>query len=203
MATYAELQSQIADDINRTDLNTQIQTAIKRAIKFYSRKRSYFNEMVATASTVADQEYYEDPTYNREMDTLSITVSGNKYLLKRRSFQEIESWSVTSTFTGVPTDWAQHRQQLRLYPIPDAVYTLTLSYQLDWADLSATSDTNAMTIEVPDLIEARARWWLLTRTIKDQQAAAEAKVEELQEWQAVEAETAKRIMTGRVRATDF
>jgi hypothetical protein len=42
MTTYSELQAELADELNRTDLTTQIQKAIQEAIRKYERKRTYF-----------------------------------------------------------------------------------------------------------------------------------------------------------------
>lgn len=203
MSTYADLRARIEDDINRTDLTTQVQKAINRAIAFYSRKRMYFNEEIATASTVANQEYYQIPTYLKEIDSLVITVNSTKYDLVRRTQQWFDSISQNTSYTGRPTDFCTYKQQIRLYPIPDAVYTLTISYQKGYADLSASADTNDFTTEAEDLIEARARWWLYSRIIKQPDNANIAKSEEMEALMQIKEETGRRLKSGTITPTYF
>lgn len=203
MATYAEMQSQIATDLHRTDLTTDIQTAINRAIDYYERKRTYFNEEEATASTVADQSNYAVPARNAEIDSVFITVSSNTYELERKTIKWIKEATVNTSYTGTPYYFAQHREEIHLYPIPDSVYQLTMQYQERLVDLSATSDTNVWTTNAPSLIEARSKWWINSRILRDAEAAALDKAEELDEWRVIQQETDRQLLSGKVRATDF
>ena len=51
MATWDDLISRIADDLNRADLNTQIGVAVNRAITHYQSERTWFNETTDTFTT--------------------------------------------------------------------------------------------------------------------------------------------------------
>ena len=202
MSTYLQMQQRIADDLDRTDLSSQIQKAITRAIKHYSRKRFWFNETTGTFSTVADQEWYSSiPTDIKEIDDAIITVSTNRqYPLDRRTNGYINTinWG-GNAWTGYPQDYAYFKGQIRLYPVPNDVYTITLFYQQEFAELSADADTNAWTTDAEDLIEARARWWLYKRVIRDFEEAREAKTEEAEALDILEEETIRQISTGRIR----
>src|SRR3990167_8249278 len=59
MTTLAVMKSQLADDLNRTDISTQIATAIESAIDHYRQTRFYWNETRgSTFATVASQSRY-------------------------------------------------------------------------------------------------------------------------------------------------
>lgn len=126
MTDYVTLQRRIWHELDRSDITADAQAAIQTAIRFYAHRRFYFNEERWTASTVANQEYYAVPLNFRNIDTLKLTVNANSYLLTERTWAEIENWAIAaSTFTGYPSDFAMQRNEIRLYPIPNAAYTMT------------------------------------------------------------------------------
>lgn len=203
MATYAELRARIEDDIDRTDLTSQVQKAINRSINFYNRKRTYFNEQQATTNTVSGTEYYAIPGDTKEIDSLVITVSNTKYELVRKPFLYIDKQSILTSNTGRPVFWALYKEEIRLYPIPDGAYTLTISYHKDYDNLSLSSDTNDWSLECEALIEARARWWVYTRILNDKNGAALARAEEIEEWRNIQSQTDKMLFSGRITGTQF
>jgi len=81
MSTYAEMQSKIADDLNRSDLTSQIQREINRAIRKYSRKPFWFNGQKFNFSVVANQQIYDSsdglPSDIRIIDAVMINQSPN------------------------------------------------------------------------------------------------------------------------------
>jgi hypothetical protein len=83
MSTYGEMQTTIADELDRSDLASQIQKAIKTAIKKYQRKRFFFNEARSlTFNTVDGQEFYtaadsSDIPNLLFIDTVKLTISGS------------------------------------------------------------------------------------------------------------------------------
>src|SRR5690606_16496709 len=88
---------------------------------------------------------------------------------------EMELLSDNSASTGEPYAWSYYNQEIRLYPIPDGVYTIRLqlgNYRL--TALASDSDTNAWLDEAYDLLKARAKYILYKNTIKDAALAAEA-----------------------------
>ena len=130
MTTYAVMQARIADELTRTDLTSQIQKAILSAIKHYERTRFYFNASVTdTFSTVANQEYYGSAANAKipnlvVIDALTVTNSSIKYALANVPFTSVEEMQ-NGAITGLPAAFCYYAQQIRLYPIPDAVYTVT------------------------------------------------------------------------------
>lgn len=134
MATWGQMKARIANEIARSDLTSEIAEAMKSAVRFYRyTERFWFGEYRSTFSTVAAQEWYTDAQTSYSLmylagdDSLTITENNIPQPLRKISFEEMEALSVGSTTQGIPTHYCFYRQQLRLYPVPDAVYTLTLS----------------------------------------------------------------------------
>lgn len=208
MSTFADMTSRIADDINRSDLTTQIGLAINRAIDFYAKKyRFWFNEATATFNTVASQVNYTSTdtsiTRIREIDFVKITInSSNTYELRPVTYMELQRDYSNTTITGQPMEYAYYKENFYLYDPPDAAYTITVSYVKDYADLSGSQD-NDFTTNAEDLIEARASWWVYTRLVKDYDAAAIAKQEEKEALESLIKETNRVKATGRTVATCF
>lgn len=210
MSTYGIMQDRIADELHRTDLTSQIQLAIISAIQHYESKQFWFNETRATASTIADQEYYELPLDFVEMVSLKLTDNGNIHTLTERTYEYIENAMTNTSYTGEPTDFAMYGDLLRLYPIPDAVYTLTISYKKTLADLSATADTNAWMTNGEELIRARAKADLKCGNLEDESAMQERQLnypffnsQERSVYMRLVSEATQRASSGRLTATNF
>lgn len=205
MSTFLQMKTRIADDLKRSDLATQIGVAINRAIEFYEKDRFFFNETSGTFVTVSGQESYGSadsiPSTIAEIDDVTLTQSStNIFPLDKTSFSSIRDLnSGGTTATGVPMDYAYYTEKFWLSPIPNGVYTVTVYFKKTYTQLSADGDTNDWTEEAEDLIEARARWWVNKRIIKDYEAAAEAKGEELEALSSLQSKTTMLISTGSVR----
>ena len=211
MSTYGELQTRIADELDRTDLTSQIQKAIQTAIDRYERKRFYFNEARSiTFNTVDAQEFYTSADQSDipnllMIDNVKLTISGSdKIDLDPRQYSELEYLSSNSTDDGgQPTAYAYYGKQLRLYPIPDAAYAVRVSGVFSLADLSATADTNAWMTDAEALIRSRAKRELLTHVIRDAEGAAAMAQAEAEELQSLIQATNARSSTGTLLATEF
>jgi hypothetical protein len=178
LATFLTIQTSIADYLNRTDLTSQIQTAINRAISSYSTKDFWFTQATATFPTIAAQEAYAVsdgiPSDLREITYLKMAVGTSNYRMKMRSIQFIEDRNINNT-TGRPSDFAFWAQKIYLNPIPSGIFTMTIYYRKNYVALSAGGDTNDFTntAEALNLIEAKALWWLNTYIIRDPIGAKE------------------------------
>lgn len=206
MSTYLELQTQIQNEINNTAAATTavVKSAILTAIAYYERERWWFTEgRTNTFATVASQELYSSSDASwiddvADLDELTITVNGYRYQLAARTWEWIDARSVTTTSVGQPSDFAYYAQQIRLYPIPDAVYTVRFSGAVPLAVLSADGDTNAWTTTAEALIRARAKWAIFKNTLMDADNAAAAKAEEQDEYGSLVWSNSRRIATGRI-----
>lgn len=211
MATYGDMQSRIANELlGRSDLVTEIQNAIQDAIKDYERQRFWFNELngVDLFNTVAGQEFYTsiDSAYIAsiaELDVVRILVYQNRYPLNRRDWQFMERVSISTTSRGLPVDFAYYAESIRLYPIPDRAYPISLFGTQRLATLADDGDSNAWTNEAERLIRNAAKRIIQTEVLYDPENAALAERAEAQALASLNAETQRRLGTGRIRPTTF
>lgn len=179
--TLATLQSEIADALNRTDLNSEITQAINAGIAYFAQRyKFWFNETTTTFATVASQFNYSSsdgvPTNIRSIDYLKIAInSTNNVPLIERTYDYIQTANV-GNLTGTPSDYAYFKENFWIYPVANAVYTLTLSYTKSYTDLSSGSDTNDFTNNAQDLLINYAQWYVYDHIIKDYSAADRADV---------------------------
>lgn len=79
MSTYTQLQSKIADDLNRTDLTSQIQREILRAIRKYASEPFWFSGKRFNFQAAIGQQYYDSadglPSDIRIIDYVSVNQS--------------------------------------------------------------------------------------------------------------------------------
>ena len=175
MADLATLKSRIASDLVRTDLTSQIAYAINDAIAEYQGRRFSFNQTRGTFSTVAGTDFYTTiPTDIAELDTVSLTVSGDTRPIRPASHDQLERLVTNTTSRGQPSLYAWYAEKLRLYPVPDAVYTVTLSYLQKIAAPSTDGTSNEWTTEAEQLIRACAKRILCRDVLRDQEAAMAA-----------------------------
>lgn len=206
MTTYLTMRTRIKDEyVNESLTDAQINNAIQSAIAHYQRERFYFIEDRAqTFTTVASQEFYTSsdnaniPNLSI-IDELTITANGVRYPLNERGWDWIDNISTTTTSISQPTDYCYYGQSIRLYPIPDAVYTIRISGLIRLATLSADSDTNAWMTDGEELIRQRAKWDLAANTLTADDLASRARDCELIAYAALKAETNRRLSRGGIR----
>jgi len=226
---YATLQKAIADELgDRQDLmsplsdsgltDSPIKNAIQSAIAKHERESFYFNELndVNLFNTVIGQELYTtaDSALIATMSDLlavHILIGGNRYILDRQPWQYIETVSVNPSVTGQPTDYAYLAESMRLYPIPNGVYPVTLTGTQRFAALVNDADSNAWTTDGYDLIRSEAKLLLARDVLHDPQIMAECKLAIYGDPSqpkddgflgALKGETARR-GKGRIRSTSF
>lgn len=206
--TYGTMQDRIADELSRSDLTSSIQNAIQTAIKYYERRRFYFNETQNSFSASASQEYYgsADATFIPSMaliDSLTITVNGTTYPVRSRTWAYIDQVQTNSGYVGDPTDYVYYNRQIRFYPIPQqSDRTFNISFIERFDTLSATTDTNAWMIDAEELIRCRAKYEIYMHKIQNAEKAGLMKAAEADALTVVEGETFGRI-SGKIRPTSF
>jgi hypothetical protein len=166
MTTFAEIKSRIASELHRTDLTTEIERAVKKAVQYYTSQRAYFNESSATFNTVANQTEYTTPaTGIVELDLVTMNVNGRIQEITPKPWQELAAQDQTS-WSGIPYYYGWRAESIRLYPKPNAIYTVTLYFVKEFDELSGDSDTNAWITDGEDLIVNRAKIMLYEGNIK-------------------------------------
>lgn len=218
MTAFGVMQTRIADEIVRDDLPNQIKYAINDAILQWEAKRFLFNEKRRRILTVAAQEYY-DLAYPTLLDSDgSALTSGEKVieldfityasnsgnpnpLTQRTQGWMDDNQNSTGTYTGRPDSYTIYGDQLRIFPVPDAVYTLSLSahVRLGPFPLVNTSDTNAWMTDAEAVIRQYAKMLIYRDNLRDEKGKSNA-AEGLQEaeW-ALTRKYAAKAHTGPVR----
>lgn len=205
MTTYADMRNRIADEIQDTNLNTQINFAIQDAIKLYQSKRFYFNQTSGTFVTVANQEFYgsaalADIPNIIEIDFMHINLNNTLLAMYPVDAASIDAAQNGSVVDDPPRKYAYYGQQIRLFGLPGTSgRTITLYYHTRLAALSGDSDTNAWMVDGEILIRQAAKRILNEDVVKDDEEAARAGQLEKNAFDALQAETAKRISNPYLR----
>lgn len=206
MTTYADMQARIADELNRDDLTSQIQLAIKSAIANLETRPFYWNEQRSYIDTAATQRIYELPDNFQGINSLTLTYNNYITLLEPRSWNYIEDITSTTQSQGPPRSYAIYDYQLFVYPIPDQVYRLTMGYFKRLEDVSATGSANAWMNprHGEEIVRTLAKVDLLENVIKGNGAFDQARVLGRRATQILanlNGENVQRTTTGRKRPT--
>lgn len=219
MATYADLQNRIADELGgRTDLLSPspnmtfspIQLAIQDSVSFWENERFYFNEYrtAGAFSTVVGQEFYTasdwaDIATIWHIDKLSVLISGNRYFMVPRTEQWMEDISINPSWSGQPVDYAYYNYQLRFYPIPNGVYPVNVLGTKKFTQLVNNADTNVWTNDAEPMIRATAKQYLYRDTILDDQKAASMGASAQQQFTSLKGGTFKKAASLKMQPTRF
>lgn len=198
MSTYVQLQSRIADDLDRTDLTSQIKQCILLAVQHYKNERFWFNEVKASAAASVGSAQVGAPSDILRLDHLYIVVSGIDIELKPSDLNSIIEFRPTGN--GRPTSYCYYENQFELDRLSDSAYTLHLYYLKELTALSADSDTNGWTTDGEDLIVFHAEKMLYANVIHDTAKAATAELQEMAALTAMRSLARARTTTGYTKA---
>lgn len=185
MSTYGAMQTRIADElVNDGDITTaQIKNAIQTAIADYAGEQFWFNETVGTFSTVASQELYTSvalsdiPTIIKILSLRIANTGSYATYINGVTNDTIEDMQ-DGTLFGQPRFYSRFANKIRLYPIPDAVYSMKISYISTLTALSADADTNAWMTDGEEVIRQAAKKRLATDILADDALAQRCAVME-------------------------
>ena len=173
MTTLGIMIDRIADELSRTDLNTQIGAAVRSAVNHYAGEPWWFAEyMDLTATTSTSLEFYPLPADFEHLETFQVVIGAQRIPCDPQAYDTIRRWQTNLVF-GQPTDYAIYNQQLILYPIPNAAYVTIMSYLQTVSTLTTTTCTNAMMTYGEELIRNRARADIQVNFLRDEAASAE------------------------------
>lgn len=197
------MRTNIATDLKRSGLDSDIDRAINKALQFYETENFWFSEATDTFSTVANQQSYTTTdtgiTDILQINKMTVTKNNIRYVLNPRTFQYIRDVNGNTSYKAYPADYALWDDKIWLYPTPDAVYTITVDYFQKFSDVSDDADENDLMIYGGDLIECRAKYILYSDLIEDDVAAAKANVREKEALMALQTRTAQYRATNTLR----
>lgn len=176
MSDFLALRTRILDELARTDLTSQAALAIHSSVDHYKYHHFWFNEAYATLSAVASQEWYDLPDRCVGVESLKMTQSGSDYILEPMQWDLMEARRLsTSVDQGLPKYFCMRDSQLRLYPVPNDTYVMTMAYTKDLSELTASSSTSSVTNgwteegKGEELIRLRSKIDLLENVIQEDQ----------------------------------
>ena len=203
MTTLLQMRTNIATDLKRSDINTDINRAINKALAHYETEDFWFSEKTSTFSTVANQQSYTTTdtsiTDILKINKVSVTKNNMRYILEPKTFQYIRDIYNNTSYKGYPDFYALWADKIWLYPTPDAVYTITVDYFQKFSDVSADGDENDLMIYGGDLIEQRARYVLNRDLIEDEAAMARARQGEAEALESLLGRNAQYRATNTIR----
>lgn len=172
--TLGNLKARVADELDRSDLAPQIALAIEDAITEAASNRFWFNEVRGLAIPLsAGMNYYTSDSYVAltEIDNIYFLTNG----VRRKLYEESNNWLdelVTGSVSqGEPYLYSRYGDSLRVYPDPNAAYTLYVDGVSRLPALTSDNAYNAWTNEGERLVRALAKRTLLVDVIRDMDEA--------------------------------
>lgn len=185
-ATYGNLQTRVQNEVLGSPSTLDIQNAIHDAILEYERESFDFNRIrsfgavtgsASDLQTVQGKEFYSNVDLPVLVNFPHITkvlvlAFSNRYPLVQRTPQWIDDQSLSTTWQGLPTDWAWDSGSLRLYPVPNGGYPLIVDATIRFAPLLNNTDYNPWTNRAEALIRFEAKRQLFINITRDPEQAA-------------------------------
>ena len=211
MSTLTALKARIADDLDRSDVASQIGEAITDAIRHYATDRFYFNETrSSTFATVAAQSRYTvsddaDIPLFFDLDRVFIDDGTGEAELELYDPVQMEYLlGQTSPASGVPYAYAYFDSGFWLYPVPAAAYTVRPMGAIEKAAPATDGEaSNVWMTEAFELIRCRAKLYLAVHVINDNELAQLMTLAEVAALEKLRRKTSKRISTGQIQPTSW
>ena len=179
MATFTEVKADIADELNRTDLDTQIEKSLTRAITFYQSDRFWFSEERAESETEIGEAFYPLPSDFVKPITFAVVLDGRNYTLSPRPIDYLHG-IVDSNYSSLPVFYSIIDQQIRLYPLPNQVYQIILHYYKE-ISLPIDDEETLWTMDIAEqLIRYRAKKEIYLNYLHDMEMFAAMRTLEIE-----------------------
>jgi hypothetical protein len=219
---FGSLKALIASDLRRSNLTTEIATAVLDAIRDHSTERFWWNDTAPQPYTLTiapnagapgsgvpgntnpqGDVYFLSPQGNIQefvkIDMVRALIPGVWYTVKATDWTTIEFFYSTLS-NGQPSWWAYNNGYLRIYPLPSMSYPLRIFGQFRWPALVNDTDQNPWTDDGRNLIRYTALKRLYSYPIRDAQQVANAEQAGERALDYLRRETDRRSRQGRMRA---
>jgi hypothetical protein len=214
MPTLGQLKATISDDLARSDLTPQIAGAIADSIRVYETERLWFNtSRNITFATIADQIAY-GATANPFIPNL-LHIDAVKFHQGQTPIYDLDNYypedfdDLGNASSGRPTcytyalDDADSEMQLRLWPTPNAAYTIRLHATYRLPALGSDNESNAWTTEAHELIRTAAKLRIYFHITQDPEQAMLMRVGAEALLNSLRLATSQRTGRGRIQPTEF
>jgi len=193
MTTYSALKTRIVTEMVRDDLaagealEDTLDTHFGMACEYYADEKFWFNSLIATATTTASTINVALPAAFRRIDRVTLTAYDTELI--PTTIGDFEDYATTA----IPTHWAWYNDNIRLYPTPDATYTLRF-YGIAQVDApSGDADENIWTTEAQHLIVAHTKMSLARGVFRDAGGVELFQGEAIDQLKKLRRETARRL----------
>jgi hypothetical protein len=150
ITTYAELQSSIANWLNRDDLTAVTPDFISLAEAGINRDLRHYR-MINRVDATLDSRYVQMPADWLETVRFGIT-SGTTQRIELISRDDmLEYRQNNNDIAGVPRFYANIGDTIEVFPTPDAEYQMQLQYYAKTPALSDSNVKNWLLSEAPDI----------------------------------------------------
>lgn len=181
MTTLSTMKSRIADELARSDLTSQIATAITDAITHYQKQRFWFNESRGiTFLTVAGTSDYtslsgdaSSPADIYKIDYMKLIIGATQInTIDEECPERLEYLLGASSSRNQPYIYAYYNKTIRLYPIPSDAWTVRIGGHIKKPAPSDDDEAdNVWMTDAEALIRARAKYELAVHVLKDPELA--------------------------------
>lgn len=193
MTAYSTLKTRIATEMVRDDigdgeeLEGTLDTHFEQACEYYADEKFWFNSLIATTTTSNGTINVALPAAFRRIDR--VTIPAYDLELVPTVIDDFEDYSTNA----LPSHWTWYNDNIRLYPTPDATYTLRL-YGIAQIDApSDDADENIWTTEAQHLIVAHTKMTLARDVFRDPEGAQMFLGAALDQLRKLRRETARRL----------
>jgi hypothetical protein len=149
IATYAELQTAVADFLNREDLTAVIPTFIRLAEARMDRDLRHWRQEQRSNADL-DAQYSALPPDFLQPIRLQILAGPSGEVAPISTAQMLQLRGDRADLVGRPTNYAITGGSIELYPTPDDTYASSLVYYGRTPALSVSNTTNWLLTEAPD-----------------------------------------------------
>ena len=147
ITNYANLQSTIADYLNRADLTSQIQTFIQFAeADLNTRLRD--RQMIVRAEATSDEEYVQLPS--DWLEALNLQLVGGMSPLRYITLDESDIVNSTRALTS-PSFYSLMNGAIELVPPPASNVDIEMVYYGKIPSLSDAAPSNWLLVKAPDV----------------------------------------------------
>ena len=151
ITTYSELQTAIADFLNRDDLASVVPTFITLAESSIQRRIRHWRQETRTTVTL-DAQYEALPADFLEAIRFYVTTDGTNPLDLISQAELLDRKQLARDTSGRPRFYAITSGQFELYPVPDGSYDAEIYYFSRIPALSDAAPTNWLLEYFPDVL---------------------------------------------------
>ena len=141
LSTYAELQTSIANWLNRSDLSTEITGDFIVLTEKDINSKLRIRKMISETSITIDAETEDLPTGFLQVRDFFIINGGTKYALNYITPAQMDQIKGGS-MSGQPNTYTIIGDNFRFAPSPASSYTGTINYYKEFDPLSDSNTTN-------------------------------------------------------------